>query len=99
MGVRGLYSYVMGKKDFFQEVKVQDTKLIIDGSNILYYLAFWPTLDLLRVPSSVPSSYLCPSHPPYRGPKINGLSFSFCIQPSVIRMSFSASQSETNTVY
>nr|XP_023694795.1 protein asteroid homolog 1-like [Paramormyrops kingsleyae] len=46
MGVRGLYSYVMGKKDFFQEVKVQDTKLIIDGSNILYYLAFWPTLDL-----------------------------------------------------
>lgn len=46
MGVRGLYSYVIGKRDFFQEVKVQDTKLIIDGTNILYYLAFWPTLDL-----------------------------------------------------
>ncbi|XP_072571990.1 single-strand DNA endonuclease ASTE1-like [Paramormyrops kingsleyae] len=46
MGVRGLYSYVMGKKCFFQKVKVQDTKLIIDGSSILYYLAFWPTLDL-----------------------------------------------------
>ncbi|XP_048882479.1 protein asteroid homolog 1-like [Brienomyrus brachyistius] len=46
MGVQGLYSYVMGRRDFFQEVKVHDTKLIIDGTNILYHLAFWPTLDL-----------------------------------------------------
>lgn len=41
---------------------------------------------------------LCPSYPPYRGPKINGLSFSLCFQASVTRMSFSASQSETSTM-
>ncbi|XP_060569189.1 protein asteroid homolog 1-like [Ruditapes philippinarum] len=39
MGVRGLRSYIQEHRDkFLQDFKLKDTKLVIDGSNLLYFL-------------------------------------------------------------
>lgn len=39
MGVQGLWSYIQEHQDkYFQDCKLKDTKLVIDGSNLLYFL-------------------------------------------------------------
>ena len=45
MGVHGLTTYVEGNKQFFQDVKLRDSVLIIDGCSLYFRLYFNHSLD------------------------------------------------------
>ena len=38
MGVRGLFSFAENKFDCFESISLKDTKLIIDGNNLRFFL-------------------------------------------------------------
>ncbi|XP_043922134.1 protein asteroid homolog 1 [Protopterus annectens] len=46
MGIHGLMSYVGENKHFFCELRLKNTKLIIDGSNLYHHLYFDSGLDI-----------------------------------------------------
>lgn len=46
MGIPGLMTYVKANNQFFDHLKLRDSKLIIDGSNLYYRLYFDSNLDL-----------------------------------------------------
>ncbi|XP_054027163.1 protein asteroid homolog 1 [Dryobates pubescens] len=48
MGVWGLKSFVEERGSFFTELRVSDTKLVVDGSSLYYYLCFASASDLRR---------------------------------------------------
>lgn len=45
MGVQGLTTYVEGNRQFFQDVKLRDSRLIIDGCSLYFRLYFNHCLD------------------------------------------------------
>lgn len=45
MGVHGLTTYVEGNRNFFQEVKFRDSRLVIDGCSLLFRLYLNHYLD------------------------------------------------------
>lgn len=45
MGVQGLTSYVEGNRNFLQDVKFRDSRLIIDGCSLYFRLYFNHCLD------------------------------------------------------
>ncbi|NXY18849.1 ASTE1 protein, partial [Atrichornis clamosus] len=48
MGVQGLTGFVEERGVFFTELRVRDTKLVIDGSSLYHRLCFAPAADLRR---------------------------------------------------
>ncbi|NWT09778.1 ASTE1 protein, partial [Vireo altiloquus] len=48
MGVQGLTGFVEERGVFFTELRVRDTKLVIDGSSLYHRLAFAPDADFRR---------------------------------------------------
>ncbi|XP_078520003.1 single-strand DNA endonuclease ASTE1 [Lissotriton helveticus] len=46
MGIPGLMTFVKANNQFFDQLKLRDSKLIIDGSNLYYWLYFDSKLDL-----------------------------------------------------
>ncbi|KAG8572778.1 hypothetical protein GDO81_012161 [Engystomops pustulosus] len=48
MGIQGFMSFVCSESDFFSQVKVNNTKLIIDGNNLYHTLYFDSGLDLVH---------------------------------------------------
>lgn len=48
MGVHGLTSYVEGNRQFFTELKVRNTHLVIDGCSLYFRLYFTTGLDQIR---------------------------------------------------
>ena len=45
MGVHGLTSYVEGNREFFQDVRFKESRLIIDGCSLFFRLYFNYGLD------------------------------------------------------
>ncbi|KAM3928510.1 single-strand DNA endonuclease ASTE1 [Leptodactylus fuscus] len=48
MGIQGFMSFVCSHSNFFHELKLKDTKLIIDGNNLYHKLYFDSGLDLVH---------------------------------------------------
>ncbi|XP_059703468.1 protein asteroid homolog 1 [Haemorhous mexicanus] len=48
MGVQGLTGFVEERGVFFTELRVRDTKLVIDGSSLYHHLCFAPDADFRR---------------------------------------------------
>ncbi|XP_066483323.1 protein asteroid homolog 1 isoform X2 [Tiliqua scincoides] len=48
MGIHGLMSYVGEHKEFFVDLQLRNTKIIIDGSNLFHRLYFDSDLDMRR---------------------------------------------------
>ncbi|CAN2389699.1 asteroid homolog 1 [Pristimantis euphronides] len=48
MGIQGFMSFVCSHNDFFHELKLKNTKLIIDGNNLYYTSYFDSGLDLVH---------------------------------------------------
>ncbi|XP_066440666.1 protein asteroid homolog 1 [Eleutherodactylus coqui] len=48
MGIQGFMSFVSSHSNFFNEIKLKNTKLIIDGSNLYHTLHFDSGLDLVH---------------------------------------------------
>ncbi|KAM4705106.1 single-strand DNA endonuclease ASTE1 [Rhinophrynus dorsalis] len=48
MGIQGLMSYIGSKKYCFNELRLRDTKLVIDGNNLYHMLYFDTGLDLVH---------------------------------------------------
>ncbi|XP_018422610.1 PREDICTED: protein asteroid homolog 1 [Nanorana parkeri] len=48
MGIQGLMSFVGSNRNFFNNVQMRNTKLIIDGNNLYYNLYFDSGLDLVH---------------------------------------------------
>lgn len=45
MGVQGLTTYVEGNRNFFQDVRFRDSRLVIDGCSLFFRLYFNHWLD------------------------------------------------------
>lgn len=48
MGVHGLTTYVEGNRNFFQDVRFRDSRLVIDGCSLFFRLYFNHYLDQQR---------------------------------------------------
>ncbi|XP_006635663.2 single-strand DNA endonuclease ASTE1 [Lepisosteus oculatus] len=48
MGVQGLTSYIEGKREFFTDLKLRNTRIVIDGNGLYFRLYFTSGLDKQR---------------------------------------------------